>query len=44
LKDCWGDLAEVLELFINTAAREMSLGDEELQGGEGELRMEVFIG
>jgi len=36
--------ARVLEFFNNAAAREMSLGDEGCQGGEGVLRKEVFIG
>jgi hypothetical protein len=26
LKDFWGSFAGILELFVNTAAREMSLG------------------
>jgi len=36
--------ARVLWFFVNAAAREMVLGDEGWQDGEGELRKEVFIG
>jgi hypothetical protein len=37
-------LARVLEFFDNAAAREMTLGDEGWQDGEGVLRKGVFIG
>jgi len=37
-------VARVLGFFVKSAAREMSLGDEGWQDGEGVLRKAVFIG